>query len=325
MSIVELNNLKSIIKKDYSNIAGIVINKDGKDIYEQYFNSCSSDSYLHVYSVTKSIVSILFGIVVDKGLITDLDKKVLDFFPDFETKSNNKSIGQITLKHLLTMTSPFKYGLFPPYIKYFTSEDWINFSLDILGGRGKIGKFNYTPLIGPDILSGILYKVTGQTVLELANEYLFNPLEIKAREQVVFKSKEDQMSFNKSTNVCGWVADSKGTNSAGWGLTLSAQDMVKIGLLILNKGVYKSKHIVSDEWIKNLTSVHSKWNKHNLLYGLLWWIIDEDKGIYAAMGDGGNIIYVNKSKSLVVSINSLFTYKAKDRIKFIQKYIERIL
>ena len=64
------------------------------------------------------------------------------------------SIRNITLENLLTMTAPYKYK-FAPYLKYFTSDDWVKFSLEQLGGKGQIGKFRYAPLIGPDLLSGI--------------------------------------------------------------------------------------------------------------------------------------------------------------------------
>lgn len=323
MNKENLNNMDKLIKKDYKNMTGIVINRDGNNIYENYFNGCTKESSLHIYSVTKSIVSLLLGIAIDRGLITDLNTKILDFFPEYKIKGKNRTIMDITLKHILTMTAPYKYKLFPPYIKYFTSLDWLEFSLDILGGKGKIGRFKYTPLIGPDILSGILQKVTGSTVLELANEHLFKPLDITPRENITFKNKEEQMAFNKGTNTNGWVSDSRGTNSAGWGLTLSPTEMSKIAQLVLNKGLYNSTEIVSKEWINQLITPHSRWNAHNLDFGLLWWIVDRDKEIYAAMGDGGNTIYINRSENLTVSITSLFTHRAKDRIKFIQEYIEK--
>jgi CubicO group peptidase (beta-lactamase class C family) len=325
MNSNQMKELEARIIKDYTNITGIVINKEGQNIFEHYFNDCTPESNLHVYSVTKSIVSILIGIALDKGYVTSIDQNVLDFFPNYKVKPKEKIIQKIKLKHLLTMTSPYKYKLFTPYIKYFISDDWVKFSLDLIGGRGTIGKFRYTPLIGPDILSGILYQVTGKSVLEFANEHLFNPLDIKPKSNIIFETKEEQIAFNKANNINGWVADSKGTNSAGWGLTLSARDMAKIGQLLLDKGIYKSKNIVSKNWLNSCTSVHSKWDKHNLSYGLLWWIIDENKGIYAAMGDGGNTIYVNSSKNIVVSINSMFSHRVKDRIDFIQKYIENLL
>jgi CubicO group peptidase (beta-lactamase class C family) len=76
------------------------------------------------------------------------------------------------------MTAPYKYKS-APYTKYFTSNDWVKTALDLLGGKKPVGEFRYTPLIGPDILSGILVKATGQSVLDFAKQYLFTPLGIK--------------------------------------------------------------------------------------------------------------------------------------------------
>ena len=75
------------------------------------------------------------------------------------------------------MTAPFKYKS-APYTKYFSSENWVKSALDLLGGKGEIGQFRYTPLIGPDILSGILTSVTGQSALAFAEDALIAPLSL---------------------------------------------------------------------------------------------------------------------------------------------------
>ena len=116
----------------------------------------------------------------------------------------------------------------------------------------------------------------------------------------------------------GWVCDKNNLNTGGWGLTLSPTDMAKIGQLYLNGGVLNCKKIVSTDWIKKSTSVHSKFN--DLSYGYLWWILDKDS--FAALGDGGNTLYVNKAKNIVISITSLFVPNAKDKIDLIKRYIE---
>lgn len=313
--------LDKIINNDYSNIAGIVVLKDGKTLYENYFNECTATSRIHVYSVTKSIISILIGIAIDKGYIKSINQKILDFFPDYIIKRGEKTIQNVTLKNLLTMTAPYKYK-FAPYIKYFTSDDGVKFTLDLLGGKGQIGEFRYTPLIGPDILSGILVKATGQSVLEFATEHLFLPLGITSLSNVTFHSKEEQLAFNKAKNISGWVADGAGTNTAGWGLTLSPTDMAKIGQLYLDNGMWNGEQIVSARWVDESTKEHSRWEKRNLAYGYLWWIIDDKEHSFAAMGDGGNVIYVNTKKKIVISIASLFEQKVKDRLEFIKEYIE---
>ena len=323
MKQVKVIELENKINKDYNNITGVVVLKDGEIQYENYFNGCTRESTVHVYSVTKSIVSILIGIAIDKGYIKSVNQKVLDFFPNYIVKKREKTIYKITLKDLLTMTAPYKY-IIPPYIKYFTSEDMVKFSLDYLGGLGKIGKFKYTPLIGPDILSGILANVTGQSVLDFARENLFTPLGINIDGNISFNSKEDQLAFNNATNISGWVVDSCGINTAGWGLALSSMDMAKIGKLYLDGGIYNGKQIVSTKWIEESTTEHSRWKKLNLPYGYLWWVNNDKEKGFAAMGDGGNVIYINKDKNIVVAITSLFKRNVTDRIEFIKEYIEPI-
>ncbi|MDA3845592.1 MAG: serine hydrolase [Vallitaleaceae bacterium] len=322
----KIKELEKIIKNEYSNIAGIVVLKNGETQYESYFNQCTSTSRIHVYSVAKSIISILIGIAMDKEYIKSMDQKVLDFFPNYTVKNREKTIQDITIKDLLTMTAPYKYKLAPyTYIKYFMSNNWVKFTLDLLGGKGQIGEFKYTPLVGPDILSGILVKATGQSVFDFATENLFLPLGITVERNVILHTVKEQGAFNKATNISGWVADPTGINSGGWGLTLSPSDMAKIGQLYLNNGMWDEKRIVSAGWINESTKEHSLWKKINLHYGYLWWIIDGKERIYAAMGDGGNVIYINTEKNTVISIASLFKHNVEDRIKFINEYIEPIL
>ena len=128
------------------------------------------------------------------------------------------------------------------------------------------------------------------------------------------------MAFYKSTDMSVWVADPMGVNTAGWGITFSPVDMAKIGQLYMNGGTWNGKRIVSEGWVKESTSEHSRWKKLDLPYGYLWWV-GKDNG-YAAMGDGGNIIYVSPGDNLVVAITSLFYPRAKDRIEFIEKYVK---
>lgn len=323
MNHEQIMSLENKIQNEYSNIAGIAVLKDGKTLYENYFNDCTAANRIHVFSVTKSIISILIGIAIDKGCIQSLDQKVLDYFPDYTIKKREKTIQNITLRNLLTMTAPYKYK-FNPYTKYFTSSDWVKFSLDLLGGKNQIGEFKYAPIIGPDILSGILVKATGQSVFDFAKENLFSPLGITVEKNVTFHSKEEQLAFYKTADISGWVADPTGVNTAGWGLTLSPMDMAKIGQLYLNGGIWNGKQLVSKKWIDDSTKEHSRWKKNDLRYGYLWWIIDEEEHSFAALGDGGNAIYINPKNNMVVSITSLFIPKVKDRIELIKKYIEPI-
>lgn len=316
---MEKEKLEQMLAKKYQNMGALIVQKDGKQVYEYYQQGCTVDSPFHVFSVTKSVVSLLIGIAIEKGFIKSINQPVLDFFPDYQPDKKEKTIQKITLKDMMTMTAPYKY-LIGPYAKYFSSGDWVKASLDLLGGRGKIGEFRYAPLIGPDIFCGILKNATGMSVLEFANQQLFRPLGIVVPGDVVFETKEEQMEFYKSKTVRGWVTDEKGTHTGGWGLMLTSSDMLKIGQLMLSGGIWNGERIISEGWIRSSTVVQSRWKK--LGYGLLWWVIDEETHSFAALGDGGNVIYVNSKEKMVIVIASYFQKKTADRMKLIKDYIE---
>ena len=248
MNQEKIMQLEEIINTKYDNITGIIGLKNGVTKYENYFNGGNVNSTVHVASVTKSIISILIGIALDKGYIEKIDQKIIDFFPNYVIKNNNLAIQKITIRDMMTMTVPYKYQE-DSYIKYFTSKDWVTFSLNLLGDCGEIGKFQYAPLIGPDILSGILVNTTGRSVFDFATEYLFTPLGIEVKDKITFRSEEEQVAFLKAKDINGWVIDSCGINAAGWGLTLSTRAMAKIGQLYLNQGRWNKQQIVSKQWV----------------------------------------------------------------------------
>lgn len=317
MNFEQTSKLENAIRADCPNAAGLVILKDGRPEYEGGFNGRAPDSPIHVFSVTKSVISLLIGIAIDKGYIKSVNQKVLDFFPDYPAAPEDRTLPRIALRDLLTMTAPYKHEE-EPYIAYFSSESWVRASLDLLGGDGNIGEFRYTPLVGPDILSGVLTAATGQSVLDFAAEHLFAPLGISAKAPIIFRSQEEQLAFLEAKDISGWVADPQGVNTAGWGLTLTAMELAKLGLLCLQNGQYAGKRLVSPAWIGESTREHSRWGE--LSYGYLWWVVGP--GAYAALGDGGNTLYVNAEKNLTVALTALFRPNIPDRIGFIREHIE---
>lgn len=323
--IMNQEELHRCILEKQDNICQAAAMKNGKLIYSDTWNSFRSADSVHIASATKSIMSLLVGIAMNNGLIQNTGQKVLEFFPNYQIKRGEKTIQQVSLKHLLTMTAPYKYKS-EPWTKICTSQDWTAAALDLLGGRSGItGAFKYSTL-GIQILSAIITKVSGMTTLEFANRRLFEPLGIEARESFTVKSKEEHIRFvtSKAPKETVWFCDPKGTAAAGFGLCLSAEDMAKIGQLCLEEGVYQGRRIVSSRWIHEMTTPFVPCGErfHNMAYGYLWWIIDEAKHVYAAVGDSGNVIYVNPQKNLVISVTSTFKPAVFDRIQFVQEYIE---
>lgn len=317
--------LHVIVANEQPNICQIVAIKDNEIVYSDTWNNYKPTDNVHIASVTKSVMSILIGIAIDKGMIESVNQKVLEFFPDYVIKRGEKTIQDVTLYHLLTMTAPYKYKT-EPWTKVCTSEDWTKSVLDLLGGRNGItGEFKYSTL-GIHILSAIITKVSNMSTLDFANEYLFKPLGIEERKPCIVKNKEEHITFvtSKSPKENGWFCDNKGIVTSGFGLCLSAEDLSKIGQMCLNKGMFDNKQIVSAEWITQMTTPYIKCDEKFTFmhYGFLWWVIDKEKNIYSAIGDSGNVIYVNADKNIVISVTATFKPLVFDRVQFIQKYIE---
>lgn len=310
--------LENKIHQVYENMAGLVVLKDHTIVYEQYFNGCNANSTIHICSVTKSILSLLIGIAIDKGYIESIDQKILNFYPDYKVNDDNTTISNITIKDMITMTAPYVYQE-EPYIEYFTNGDGVTFSLALLGGAKSNGEFRYAALVGPDILSGILVKATRRSVLDFAREFVFTPLHIEVKQNLYFQNAEEQMAFQNATNMSGWVMDVKGIHTAGWGLTLTPVAMANIGQLYLSNGEWEGKQLVSREWIQESTVEHSRWKELNLPYGYLWWIHEDG---FMAVGDGGNAIYVNRKHNLVVAVTAFNKPDVDNMVNFIKSEIE---
>ena len=321
-----LSNYKS---KNDINILQVVAYKDGKKEIEAYKNGFTRDDTMNVMSVTKSITAILVGIALDKGFINSVSDKIMDYYKDIYTpKRGEKTIYDVTIKHLLTMTAPFK-GKSEPWVKVFTSDDWTLRVLDFLGGRNGItNEFRYYTL-GVQLLYGIISMKSKMNILDFANTYLFEPLGIDKRVSAGCKSKEDQMAYmnNKGNHGKVWFLDPKDNPTAGWGLSLSAYEMAKIGLMVLNKGIYNNKRIVSETWIDEMTRIQVAQDpsKGEYAYGYLWWMPHRTNDIVCAIGDGGNVIYIDKLKNIVVTITGYFKPLIFDRITFIEENIVKAL
>ena len=307
-----------------SNICQIYAVKDGNTVFDDCWHEFKTEDAMNVNSVTKGVMALLAGIALDRGYIQSVNQKVMDFFPDHTVKRGEKTIYDVTIKHLLTMTAPYK-GRSEPWKKVCTSEDWTLTTLDFLGGRkGITGEFRYATL-GIQILAGIIERAAGEKCIDFANRYLFEPLGLPERILHGDSSKEDQFDFfmNKNPRKYEWYSDPQGTVTAGWGLCMSAKDMAVIGGLVLDGGQYHGKRIISEGYLRDMTMPHLKLGERFgfMNYGYLWYRPFEDREVYAAIGDCGNIIYVNKEVNTSVGITGTFKPRIFDRIDFIEKKV----
>ena len=320
----ELHKYVEESKGNESNICQICAVRNGEMVYSDNWRGFSTESAMNVNSVTKGVMALLAGIAVDKGMIKGTDQKVMDHFPDYTVKRGEKTIYDVTLEHLLTMTAPYKYRC-EPWTKVCTSQDWTKAALDLLGGRSGItGEFKYATL-GIQILAGIIENASEMKCIDFANKYLFAPMGIPEHKIHGASDKDDQFDFlmNKNPRENEWYSDPQGNVTAGWGLTLSAYDMAKIGWMLINGGVFNDKRILSNEWISKMTSPKLQLDEKfgNMQYCYLWYRPPGEKPVFAAIGDCGNIIYADTEKRISVGITGTFKPRIFDRVEFIEKNI----
>ena len=277
------------IRGENIDIHSVLLVRNGHLVIEAYVDPYRRDIKHPMYSVTKSVISILTGIAMQEGYIKSVDQKVLDFFPDIAQDVTDENLQNLTLEHLLTMSAGYKTRTIPqPWVlsEKDASFDTIDFILThntILEKPGT--SFSYDSG-APHLLSAIIQETTGMTTQEYAQKKLFDPLGI--------------------TGVT-WQTDPRGIPLGCTGLELSSRDMAKLGYLYLNHGQWNGKQIVPAAWVDQSTTKHIE--TKGLMneaeddgYGYFWWI--DGYGGYSAHGFGGQYMFVVPDLDLVAVFTS---------------------
>lgn len=309
----------------YSDMHSILIAKDGKSIYEQYFNGWNKDSLQDSRSAFKSITSLLTGIAVDKGLIQDVNQKVYSFFPEVKDFSGNNAWKKyMTIEHLLRMESGFDCEEFNDgkdcETDMMATKDWVRFSLD-LPMKDKPGTVWAYTSCNPMIISGIIRRVAKMSVMDFAKKYLFEPMGIKHYR---------------------WTVDPSGYGMTAGSFYILPADMLKIGEMVRQKGMWNGHRIVSAAWLEKSTSTpisipdfsFVKFSKSAVAipqptyYGYYWYkeaiqtsAYQED--VLFASGNGGQYIMMIERLGIVVVFTqgNYNSWKAKRAFDLLARFI----
>ena len=320
--------IREVIEKEYSNTLGLVVYKSGEIILEEYFSGANRTESVHTFSMVKSIVAVLVGIAIDKGFIKGVDQKVLDFFPEYKLKRNQEQFREVTIENFLTMTVPYNFKS-EPWTMVCTSQDWGGKVLEMIGGKEQIGeRFHYSTL-GIQVLSNVLTIATSMSLKDFAQKYLFEPLGIAEVPNANVVDRASQEAFYKARNNRGWVKDPSGFYTTGWGLSLTTDEFARIGVMVLNKGMYNGQRILSEEFIEKMLTEQED------SYGYLWWIYPKNKTIkiirkeyntgkydsFCANGVGGSLMAVVPELDAVICMTCSLVYNPKARMELINKHI----
>jgi len=289
---------------DLDGLHGVLVLRGDEVLAERYYagrdEAWGTDLGMRVHgpetlhdlrSVTKSIVSLLYGIALDDGLVPAPGAPLLEQFPDYADLSADPQRASLTIHHVLSMRTGLEWDESLPYSDPRNSEvamemsgDRYRFVLDRPFAQDPGTAWTYSG--GAVALIGhLIERGTGQPLDMFAQERLFAPLGITAFE---------------------WTKGYDGTPSAASGLRLTLRDLGKIGTLLANNGLHEGREIIPSAWLDASTTPFSDVPGAPLRYGYFWWLPAQGSGAswIAGFGNGGQRLVVMPASDVVVAIHA---------------------
>lgn len=261
----------------------LLVARHGKIVSESYFGGTDRSTSFDVRSVTKSVVSMLTGIALQSGQLSSLDAPIGDHVAaPYALDLMDRAV---TVRELLTMTSGYQWNETSgnDYNNWVLSDDHVQFLLDRLQ-TDPAGEFNYNSA-AVNLLGLALERATAQSLPQFANDTLFRPIGITTAQ---------------------WELLEPGMVNGGSGIRMSAQDLLRFGQLLLQRGRTGNRQIVAESWVEAGTTAQFAWREiygaqRGTTYGYLWWIAQPPATpAVFAWGFGGQFVYVVPSLDLVV-------------------------
>ena len=297
---------RAVDNRRLRNLHAVVVMRHGRLVFEDYFTGRDEawgrplgevkfgpDTIHDVRSVTKSIVSLLFGIAQAQGMVGSIDRPLLDAFPEFADLQREPTRMKILVKHALTMTMGTEWDETISYADPSNSErrmedasDRYRFVLDrpIVLAPGERWNYNGGATA---VIAKIVSRGAGRSLDAFAKEHLFGPLGITETE---------------------WITDRAGEAIAASGLRLRPRDLAKIGQLVLDHGRWDDREIVPKAWLDESTRPRID-AEPGVRYGYFWWTASSGFGDaavswVAGFGNGGQRVFVIPELDLVVVVTA---------------------
>ncbi len=271
-------------------VTGLVVLKDGQLVHESYYQGTADTDRRISWSVAKSFLSALMGIVLAEGDIASIGDQVTKYAPSLKGSAYEGA----TIRNVLNMASGVHFD-----------EDYLDFNSDInkmgrvlaLGGsmdefaagiterdRAPGEAWQYVS-IDTHVLGMVIRGATGRSIKELMVEKLLTPLGLEADPY--------------------YLTDGNGVAFVLGGLNMRTRDYARLGQLFLQYGVWNGAQLVPADWVLASTENSAPNTPEGVGYGFQWWLpTDGDEGEYFARGIYGQYIYVNPTKGVVIALNA---------------------
>ncbi len=246
----------------------LILIQDRRVIIERYFNA--TNELIETMSVTKSIVALAIGVLLEDGKIESLDTPLAHWFPDWSAGKK----ARVTLRHVLSQTSGLEHE--SGDVNLVQQDDRLAYArgLPITAEPG--AEFSYNNE-ATQLLSGVVRAAAGKPVHEVLKARLFTPLGIEG---------------------WSWDKDPSGNDLTYTGLRITARGLARIGQMILDRGRHDGRQIIDAAFLDEMLSPSQK---HNPRYGLLWWLRESEGGGLEANANGwlGQFLVIDAARRRV--------------------------
>ena len=276
------------------NLHSVLVVKDGLLVAEAYFRGATRDHCQLIASVTKSLVSILVGMSLERNPGRSVETPLIEFFPRYADAMQRRGEPAITLAHALTMTAGLEWDEYTyphpdernPNTQMYRQADLKRF---ILGRKrvhppGQTWAYNS----GLSVLAGATVRsMTGRAIDKFAETHLFAPLGIDRYH---------------------WFKHADGTVFSQGDLLLTPRSLAKIGHLVLSRGEWRGRRIVSRQWLAESTRRHAT-AQYDLGFGYSWWLGSTVRNgqridIVYGSGTGGQRLFIVPKLNMVVVVTA---------------------
>jgi len=271
------------------NVAGLLVIKDGKIVYERYGLGNTEESKWVSYSVAKSVVSMLVGAAINDGYIKSVDEKITDYLP----RLKGSSYDQATIENVLQMSSGVQWNEnYADPDSDVNSAAWKTVDLyEYLRNKprssvpGEI--FNYNTA-ETNLVGTLLRAAIGNNLSTYLSEKIWRP-------------------FGMETDGYWTLTEVGGGEFGGCCISATLRDYGRIGLFALNDGrLVDGTQVLPAGWMEESTSPSMGYDG----YGYFWWLDGED--VFQGIGIFGQGIYVNREEDVVIALHSARADASKD-------------
>lgn len=277
-----LNFIEAAEKERPNELHSFMLLRHGKIAAQGWWNPYNPDSPHMLFSLSKAFTSTAIGIAQSEGLL-NINDPVISFFPKETPKDPSKNLKEMRIRDLLRMTTGHNVEVTDLMMKDTVS--WIRGFLS-LPVEHKPGTHFVYNTAGTYMLSAIIQKVSGKTLLEYLTPRLFEPLGIE----------------NPT-----WEKSPEGINVGGWGLKVHTKDIANFGQLYLQKGKWNGKQLIPSAWVTEATSLqtsngsnpNSDWDQG---YGYQFWRCRHN--LYRGDGAFGQFCIVFPEQDAVLAMTS---------------------